>query len=112
MPTTYIYTSVTTVPKNTRRWFHKKHRDLVDAGTENGLNAQIQTLVSDKGGTVTTTTEDLNTTHIRVTTRIVFNAEADRDAFMTFVNANAAERDAYETANGITHTVTLTTEES
>lgn len=99
----WLYTQVMDIPKNTERWYHKKHRELIAAGNPDGLNNRIKELVADKGATMNVDVVDLENGKIRVTIRSMFNSEADKDAYNAFVQEFEAERSAYETANGITH---------
>lgn len=104
--TKYVYTQVMDVPKNTRRWMvHKSHTP-----GENSIRPTIMNLVQDKGATMNVDTVELNSTHVRVTVRIVFNTEADRTAYEAYISSTEAERSAYETEHGITHTKTKTEE--
>jgi hypothetical protein len=109
--TKYVYTQVMDVPKGSQRWFIKKHHDLIfEKINPEGLLPKIKTLVDDKGGTMNVDTVELNSTHVRITVRTVFNTVADRDAYEAYVASTEEERSAYETAEGITHTKTKTEE--
>jgi len=108
--TKYVYTQVMDVPKNVKRWYHVKHQELKQAGDAQGLNGRMATLVTNKGATMNIDVADLENGKIRATVRLVFNSEADRNAYEAFVNEFEAERSAYETANSITHTKTKTEE--
>lgn len=108
--TKYVYTQVMDIPKNTKRWYHVKHLELKQAGEPEGLNGRVAQLVANKGATMSIDVADLENGKIRATVRNVFNTEADRDAYEAFVNEFEAERSAYETEHGITHTKTKTEE--
>ena len=101
-----IVTQVQDIPKNTFRWWLKKGRD-----TNFALAKQLGALKEERNSEVQlSVATELPNGKIRVTNRHTWNTQADLEAYQALINPFNAERDAYNTANNINFTETITEE--
>ena len=100
-----IFTQIIDVPKNTIRWYIKKGRE------DNFTFAKAcGNLLEERNGQFQMTTTQLPNGKTRVTAIHKWNTQADLDAYLSLISTYAAERAAYDTANNIDYTETLTEE--
>lgn len=100
-----ILTQIIDCPKNVTRWAILKDRE-----TNFEYSKNIARTTAARNGSMETSTTTLPNGNIRLTYVHRFPTQADLDAYLAVVNQYAAERDAYNTANGVTYTVTTTEE--
>ena len=102
---TKLLTQIIDCPKNVTRWAIIKDKD-----TNFQFSKQLSAVTTERNGSMETSATTLPNGYIRVTYVHRFATQADLDAYLAVLNQYAAERDAYNTANGVTYTVTTAEE--
>ena len=96
-----ILTQTIDCPKNVTRWMIVKDKE-----TNFEFSKQLGNITAARNGSMETSTTTLPNGKIRITYIHRFPTQADLDAYLAVLNQYAAERDAYNTANGVTYTAT------
>ena len=100
-----ILTQVLTSPGGVARWGVVKDKEINNAFSQDLGAAKI-----DQNATDQTSTVILANGKIRVTYVHRFPTQANLDAYMTILNQYASERNAYNAANGVEYSQTVTEE--
>ena len=101
-----IVTQVNDIPKNTIRWWLKKGRD-----TNFAFSKQLGILKEERNSEVQLAeATELPNGKIRVIIKNIWHTQADLDAYLAVISPYYAERDAYNAANNIDFTQTITEE--
>lgn len=100
-----ILTFVVDVPSNTLRWYIHKNREL-----DFTLGKQLAELMKEKNCQTQITTTSLPNGKTRFTSVHKWNTQADLDAYLAILAPYAGERNAYNTANNIDYSETVTEE--
>jgi len=100
-----ILTQTIDCPKNVTRWMIVKDKE-----TNFVFSKQLGNITAARNGSMETSIATLPDGKLRITYIHRFPTQADLDAYLAVLNQYAGERDAYNTANGVTYTVTTSEE--
>lgn len=100
-----ILTQIIDCPKHVTRWLIVK-----DKATNFEFSNQLGAITAARNGSMETSITTLANGNLRMTYIHRFPTQADLDAYLAVLNQYAAERDAYNTANGVTYTATTSEE--